>query len=126
MVVSARAIAQSEKKRNNAKKEYYRALLDQFCRKIKTASEIGNKKTILTVPSFLIGFPKYDLSMTVMYMARQLSRLGYIVDLVGPLDLQIRWTKEAPEEEQYHEPDLPTLAGLHSLAQKVRSSNSHK
>lgn len=132
MAVSAKQIAASEKKRDFAKKEYYKALLEQFCRKIKVSSELGHKDAILTVPQFLVGFPIYDLPTTVVYMCRQLTRLGYIVNLVGPLDIRVQWSRaaavEAEEEKEVMQPDvyLPSLVNLKKTAQKLRVTKSGK
>ena len=127
MALSAKQIAETEKKRNAVKKEYYKALLDQFCRKIKTASELGTRQTIVTVPPFMVGFPKYNLATTVAYMSRQLMRLGYRTELVGPLDISVKWSKERPVVPHHEAPEeLPMLINLHSLANKVRSSNTRK
>jgi hypothetical protein len=124
-IASAKEMLAAEKKRASAKKEYYKALLEQFSRKIKHSVELGKKEAILTVPSFLVGYPKYDLAVTVVYMSRQLGRLGYKVELVGPLDLKVTWrkTNERSEEEQ-EEADpgvfLPSLVNLQKTAQKLR------
>jgi hypothetical protein len=124
-IASAKEMMAAEKKRGAAKKEYYKALLEQFSRKIKHSVELGRKEAILTVPSFLVGYPKYDLAVTVVYMSRQLGRLGYKVELVGPLDLKVTWrkTNERSEEEQ-EEADpgvfLPSLVNLQKTAQKLR------
>jgi len=125
MAISAKQISLSEKKRNEAKKEYYKCLLEQFCRKIKNSSELGHRHSILTVPTFMVGFPKYDLTQTVIYMCRQLQRLGYRVDMVGPLDIKVQWSKQVEQEPDFV-PDLPNLVNLQKLAQKVRSSNNRK
>lgn len=126
MSLSAKQLVASEKKRENARKEYYKALLEQFCRKIKTASELGNKDAILSVPPFLVGYPKYDLPTTVTYMSRQLNRLGYRVDLVGPLDLRVQWSKVSKMENEYEKEEtdpgnyLPSLVNLQKTAQQLR------
>jgi hypothetical protein len=131
MAISAKQIAASEKKRESAKKEYYKALLEQFCRKIRTSSELGHKDAILTVPSFVVGFPRYDLPMTVVYMSRQLTRLGYIVNLVGPLDIRVQWTKstniETEMEKEEIEPSvyLPSLVNLKKTAESIRVIKKH-
>ena len=125
-VFTAKQIVESEKRKDFAKKEYYKALLEQFCRKIKVASELGSRDTILTVPPFLVGFPRYDLSLTVSYMARQLQRLGYTVNLVGPLDIRVQWfgTAVLDTEVQKEEADpgtfLPSLVNLKKAADKLR------
>lgn len=126
MALSAKKIVASEKKRESAKKEYYRALLEQFCRKIRVSSELGNRDAILTVPPFVVGFPRYDLSVTVGYMCRQLQRLGYIVNLVGPLDIRVQWTKVALLETELEKEEvdpgvyLPSLVNLKKTAEKLK------
>ena len=124
-IASAKDILAAEKKRGAAKKEYYKALLEQFSRKIKHSVELGRKDALLTVPSFLVGYPKYDLAATVVYMSRQLSRLGYKVQLVGPLDLKVTWRHIHPEQDIVAETAdpgvfLPSLANLQKTAQKLR------
>jgi len=131
MAVSAKQIVASEKKRDLAKKEYYRALLEQFCRKIRVASDLGNRDAILTVPPFVVGFPKYDLPVTVGYMCRQLQRLGYIVNLVGPLNIRVQWTKAAALETEMEKEEvdpgvyLPSLVNLKKTAEKLRITKKH-
>jgi hypothetical protein len=124
-VSSAKDILAAEKKRGSAKKEYYKALLEQFSRKIKHSVELGKKEAILTVPTFLVGYPRYDLATTVIYMSRQLGRLGYTVVLIGPLDLKVTWRHRKPEEDteaEISEPNvfLPSLVNLQKTAQKLR------
>jgi hypothetical protein len=124
-MISAKAVLEGEKKKSSVRKEYYKALLEQFSRKIKNRSELGYGDATLTVPVFLVGFPKYDLHMTVMYMSRQLARLGYIVKLVGPLDLRVEWRHTKIEEQkdlEIQDPNtyLPSLANLQKTAQKLR------
>lgn len=122
MVPSAKDILAAEKKRASSKKEYYKALLEQFSRKIKHSVELGHRDAVVTVPPFLVGYPKYDLPTTVTYMARQLSRLGYTVELVGPLDLRVQWRRVREEEAEISEPNifLPSLVNLQKTAQKLR------
>jgi hypothetical protein len=124
-IASAKDILAAEKKRGAAKKEYYKALLEQFSRKIKHSVEIGKKDALLTVPTFLVGYPKYDLAATVVYMSRQLGRLGYKVEMVGPLDLKVTWRNTRLDQDEQAETSdpvtfLPSLANLQKTAQKLR------
>lgn len=124
-MISAREVVNQEKKKSAVRKEYYKALLEQFSRKIKNRSELGFREALLTVPPFLVGWPKYDLATTVSYMCRQLSRLGYNVQLVGPLDIRVMWHNKKVEEEkelEVRDPHtyLPSLANLQKTAQKLR------
>jgi hypothetical protein len=131
MALSAKQLVASEKKRDLAKKEYYRALLEQFCRKIKVASDLGSRDAILTVPPFIVGFPRYDLPQAVGYMCRQLQRLGYIVNLVGPLDIRVQWTKAAALDSEMTKEEvdpgtyLPSLVNLKKTAEKLRITKKH-
>lgn len=125
--ISAKDIAARERAKHAAKKEMYRAMLSQFCRKIRASYELGHKDTIVTVPPFIIGFPKYDMARAVMYMARQLQRLGYTVNMVGPFSLKVQWAKapaEEPRDELFDEAPpmdiLPALVNLQKTAQKLR------
>lgn len=122
-MISAREIAEKEKLRLNVRKETYRALLDQFCRKIKTASDLTKKEVVLTIPPFVIGYPSYDLTQTVTYMHRQLQRLGYTVERTGLVDLRVTWGVRAEKPIiEGGEDLLPTLIGLQHAANKLRKN----
>ena len=126
MALTARDVATMEKARANVKKETYRAMLDQFSRKIRTSYELGRREAVLTIPPFVIGYPKYDLAKAVVYMARQLTRLGYVVTVAGPLTLKARWYKTANLETELEKEEadpatfLPSLANLQKTANKLR------
>lgn len=123
--MQASEILALEKKRKDVRKETYKAMLDQFSRKIKTSCELGYDHALLTVPPFMVGFPKYDLAKAVAYMCRQLTLLGYIVQLVGPVDIRVKWKGlEAPVEKEREDRDpvnyFPSLVNLQKAAQKLR------
>ncbi len=126
--ISAKDIAAREKAKQAAVKEMYKVMLTQFCRKIRTSYELGNKEAIVNIPPFIIGYPKYDMARAIMYQARQLQRLGYIVDMCGPFSLKVRWGKapaDAPPEPEYEAEPLDILPGLVNLqktAQKLRNT----
>lgn len=125
MILSAKEVAANEKKRRDVRKETYKALLEQFSRKIKTQSDMGAHDALLTVPPFLIGFPRYSLPRTIEYMQRQLVRLGYSVERVGPTTFRVEWGHVAAADathEQTHDPTdiLPGLVNLQKTAQRLR------
>ena len=114
-----------EKARADVKKETYRAILQQFSRKIRTSYELGRREAILSVPPFVVGFPRYDIAKAVVYMARQLIRLGYHVELVGPVAIRVQWERaHVTLLEDRHDPEpvdiLPGLVNLQKTAQKLR------
>lgn len=124
MSLSAKDLAIIDKKKNEAKKEFYKALLEQFCRKIKAAHLLGHKEVILQVPQFFLGYPSYNLVQTVNYMFRQLVRLGYIVDLASPLDIRVRWRKILLDDaipENIIENEMPSLVNLSKMARDLRA-----
>lgn len=123
--LSAKEIATMEKARADVKKETYRAILQQFSRKIRTSYELGRREAILSVPPFVVGFPRYDIAKAVVYMARQLIRLGYHVELVGPVAIRVQWERaHVTLLEDRHDPEpvdiLPGLVNLQKTAQKLR------
>jgi len=123
--VTAKEMAALEKARQNVKKETYKALLDQFSRKIRTSHELGLKSALLTVPPFVVGFPRYDLPKAVRYLCRQLQKLGYTVDLSGPVSFRVRWDRRSRAVQEDPADDqpldlLPGLVNLQKMAQKIR------
>lgn len=123
--LSAKEIASLEKARADVKKETYRAILQQFSRKIRTSYELGRREAVLTIPPFVVGYPKYDIAKAVVYMARQLIRLGYHVELVGPIEIKVQWERAHVtllEDRADPEPVdiLPGLVNLQKTAQKLR------
>jgi hypothetical protein len=123
--VTAKEMAALEKARQNVKKETYKALLDQFSRKIRTSHELGQKSALLTVPPFVVGFPRYDLPKAVRYLCRQLQKLGYSVDMSGPVSFRVRWDRRSTTTQEEPADDepldlLPGLVNLQKMAQKIR------
>lgn len=124
--ISAKELAAMEKARQNVKKETYKAILEQFSRKIKVSYELGRKEALLTIPPFVIGYPKYDLAKALVYMCRQLQKLGYTVELTGPISLKVTWATQQPQADQEDLMDdgsldiLPGLVNLQKTAQKLR------
>jgi hypothetical protein len=121
-MISAKDLAEKEKKRQNIKKELYKAILEQFSRKIKASFDLGSKSTVLIVPSFMMGYPKYDLPTAVKYMGRQLIRLGYNVKLQSPVSYTVTWEKIKPDEKEIAEPEFefPSLMNLKKTAEKYK------
>jgi len=128
--MQAREIVAREKKKTDVLKQTYKAMLEQFSRRIRTSSDLGQKMSILTVPPFIVGFPKYDIAKAVMYMCRQLERLGYTVNLVGPFDIKVVWSArksaadELPVEDEAPDMYFPSLVNLHKAAGKIRVKKS--
>jgi hypothetical protein len=124
-MISAQELAQRAKARQNIKKELYKSILGQFSRKIKARADLGDKSTVVTVPPFVVGFPKYDLPTAVRYLGRQLIRSGYKVTMVAPTSYQVSWEKvkatdTVTEEEVEPEFAFPSLMNLKKTAARYK------
>lgn len=130
-MISAQELAEKDKKRLEVRKATYKAILEQLCRKIKSASELGERSVFLTIPLFLIGYPAYDVEKATEYIQRQLDRLGYKVIKVAAATLGVSWGETKPKgpvvidhsaEDTTKNISLPSLANLQKTAAKLRGS----
>jgi hypothetical protein len=125
-MISAKEIAKKEHERSMVRKNTYRTILEQMCRKIRSACERNIRFAIVSVPPMVIGYPPYNIPHAVKYIERQLKRLGYTVMQVGVVDFQVTW-KTCPEIDEIidHGDDiLPSLANLQKTAKRIRNSTS--
>ena len=127
MVVSARQLADRERKRLDGRKATYKAILEQFSRKISNAAALGAHDIVLTTPTFVIGYPAYDVTTATTYLERQLDRLGYSTRRAMPNAIHVTWERPKPsnhvtviDHSNDHEVQLPSLANLAKTAQKIR------
>ena len=128
-MISARTLADRDRKRIDIKKSTYRAILEQFCRKINNASTLGNHDVFLTTPRFVVGFPAYDVFVATSYLERQLKRLGYKVERAMPHVLHVSWEKPKTTQTvviDHAQEELPTLVNLHKTAQQLRKKTYQK
>jgi hypothetical protein len=128
-MISAQNLAEREHKRLEVRKATYKAILEQLCRKIKSASELGERSLFVTIPPFTIGYPAYEIETTTVYIQRQLERLGYKVIKVAQATLGVSWCAKpkgpviidhSVEEESTRSISLPSLANLQKTAAKLR------
>jgi hypothetical protein len=129
-MISAQNLADREHKRLEVRKATYKAILEQLCRKIKSASELGERSVFLTIPPFTIGYPAYDIERATEYIQRQLSRLGYKVIKVAQGVLGVSWGEvkskgpviidHSADEDPVKNISLPSLANLQKTAAKLR------
>jgi hypothetical protein len=128
-MISAQDLAEQKRKKYEVRKATYKAILEQFCRKIKHASELGDSSLFLTVPPFLVGYPAYDVDAATIYLQRQLDRLGYKVIKVAQGTLGVSWNDKKSKgpvvidhsEEETRNITLPSLANLQKTAAKIRA-----
>ena len=112
-------------KRKQIRKEIYLKIYTQFSTKIKQSVELGHKQLIMTIPTFLIGYPAFDRSAAARYVARQFTLGGFIVQLVRDYDIYVTWSKPKKKKEkveQEEDGDFPNLMNLKKIANKYRRS----
>jgi len=112
-------------KRKQIRKEIYLKIYTQFSTKIKQSVELGHKQLIMTIPTFLIGYPAFDRSAAARYVARQFTLGGFIVQLVSDYDIYVTWSKPKKKKEkveQEEDGDFPNLMNLKKIANKYRRS----
>jgi hypothetical protein len=124
-------IEQIEKSRRKLKKEIYLKIYDQFNKKIKTYVELGHKHTILTVPTFLLGYPKYDVIKACNYLQRQFELGKFTVHRMTPVEIYVSWAKagKGPSSpslpiDDSPENDFTSLINLKKMASKYKKTNN--
>jgi hypothetical protein len=125
-MLTAKEVAAMERTRRNVRKETYRAILEQLCRKIRAASVKGQRSARLSVPPFVFGYPPFDVTQAVTYITRQLENLGYQVYRQGLVDLEVTWfIKDKKQNEIIDHGDdiLPSLVNLQKTANMIRGVN---
>ena len=128
-----------DRERRAIKKETFKQILETFMRKIKTASDLGDKFVFLTVPPIVFGYPLYTLDEARMYVGRQLTLLGYMVRHVSEAELCVTWgippakkpvaaprvRKRAPAPSPDDElTDFSSLMNLKKTAEKYKKKNA--
>lgn len=125
-MLSVDDIHKIEKQRRDARKEIYRKIYEQFCRKIKQCVELGESQAFLRTPSYLIGYPTFDRERATLYLKRQLELGKFDVTRISEIDLYVSWKKRGKSErtavpQLEHEDDVfPTLMNLKKAAAKYR------
>jgi Family of unknown function (DUF5759) len=122
-MITVHKINQIEDRRRKIKKEIYTKIYEQFCRKIQIAVAANQKYVILQVPSFLLGYPSYDVDKAAVYLKRQLILGGFSVRDIDYVQFCVAWhvrKLEPIQETSSEEVCLPSLINLKKAANKYR------
>ena len=128
-MINASDIAGIEMNRKKNKKELYKKIHEQFCRKIRHTVELGGKCVFLRVPAVVFGFPTYDRSQARTYLKRQLELSGFNVQTLSSIDLYVTWgsskrTTKTSSTIASDDTDLPSFINLKKMANKYRSGGA--
>lgn len=129
---SVKDINALKKQKDNVKKETFRVILKQFTNKIKNIVQRGGSDAVLRIPEFVMGYPPIDIVFGTKYLARQLVRLGYRVNVPFHGTIHVTWKSSKGPSYQMVEPpplqlawedtseDLTSLMSLKTTAKKIR------
>jgi len=130
MALTIQEIQRLDEKRSKIKKEIYTRIYDDCCRKIRSAASLGETQVFLKLPTFLFGYPAFDIVKASKYTKRQLEHGGFSVIIVSdPHELYVSWkqpkTKHTPVVvSQEEDVTLPNLMNLKKLANKLRKAKT--
>jgi len=128
MMIHIKEIHDIENRRHLMKKELYKKIYEDLVRRIRNAVTFGQKQILLHVPSYMFGYPTYDLLKVTQYMKRQLEHAGFTIYGITPGELYVSWIREKksvpsvpprgvppPDEDEF-----PTFVNLKKIANKLR------
>lgn len=118
----------TEYERMKIKKEFYKKVYEDLSKKITNASSLKRKNIILKIPTFIFGYPKYDVSKTSKYMIRQFEKGGFQCIPLQENQIYVTWekpqetktTKPVQQEQEKELDELPSFVNLKKLANKYR------
>tara|TARA_B110000285_G_C14554744_1_gene350836 strand:+ start:131 stop:514 length:384 start_codon:yes stop_codon:yes gene_type:complete len=126
-MLSVDDIHKIEKQRKDARKEIYKKIYEQFCRKIKQCVELGESQSFLRTPSYLLGYPTFNREKATVYIKRQLELGKFDVTKISDIDLYVSWKKKrqlsvtvSREPPGLDDDAFPTLMNLKKAAAKYR------
>jgi len=133
MPIDINEVRKLDVKRKEIRKEIYTRIYEQFERKIRQQVELGRDKYIfLRVPSYVIGYPKFDREAAARYLVRQFARSGFEAQHVGEVDVFVSWRpkpksgrQQQQRQQQEKEVELPvefpTLMNLKKAASAYKA-----
>ena len=131
MTIDINEIRKLDVKRQEIRKEIYTRIYQQFERKIRQQVELGREKYLfLRIPSYVVGYPKFDREAAARYIARQFTHGGFDVQHVSDVDIFVSWApkstkKKGPPKAQANDVELPvefpTLMNLKKAASAYKT-----
>jgi len=123
-LVPAAELQKDKEKKKVIRKETYGKLLEIVSRKIKSASEMNQVHVMVTLPTWVMGCPVYNVVLATDYIDRQLKNGGYKTRRMNDTSVYVNWEKgrkpkEAQETERHvleEEFKLPSLINLKKVA----------
>ena len=133
MALTIQEIQRLDEKRSKIKKEIYTRIYEDCCRKIRSAASLSETQVFVKLPTFMFGYPTFDIVKASKYTKRQLEHGGFsVIVMSDPRELYVSWKQpkgktshqqivSVPQEEDV---TLPNLMNLKKLANKLRKVKS--
>ena len=94
-------------------------IYEQCSRKIKKAVELKQKQVFIKIPSYVVGYPTFDVEQATFYIKRQFELGGLDVTKVEYNEIYVSWHKASKTKKEKIKPpaddlleDLPSLMNL--------------
>ncbi|AUF82651.1 hypothetical protein TetV_569 [Tetraselmis virus 1] len=88
---SAKRLQSEAKQRQKAKKTTFDTILDKVYNRILSKSKLDWRRIVYEVPLFVVGLPAYDVTECTSYIAKNLQKDGYIIEIYGERVIYISW-----------------------------------
>ena len=137
-MINVHMIQKIEDSKRQIKKEIYKKIYEQFNRKIIASVQCNQRQVLLQVPSFLLGYPTFDVRSAAVYLKRQLENAGFTVEYLSTTSFHVSWVPKQskghsgstgstvlPEYENQQtidDQDFPSLVNLKKIANRYRQS----
>ena len=118
-------VQQIDHRKRELKKKLYTELYERASTKVRQVAELGLHETWVQIPSFLIGFPTFDLIKATQYVERQFINGGFFTHTYENGQIFISWYPKTSKKTKKSKPKEPvnefaSLANLKKAADKYR------
>jgi hypothetical protein len=119
-------VQQIDHRKRELKKKLYTELYERASTKVRQVADLGLHETWVQVPSFLIGFPSYDVDKAAQYVERQFINGVFFTQLYENGQLFVSWypktskKKRSKTKSKEPENEFASLANLKKAADKYR------
>lgn len=111
-IKNARDVSRVIQDKKTAQIEHFIRVL-QLCQiEIFKCVDLGYTHCIFEVPSFLVGYPLFDLNECIVFILRKLQENEYHVSYYFPKTIYITWLTEESNEDKINNRFLDILEGI--------------
>jgi hypothetical protein len=93
-------VYRSIKEKLNKKKESYEILLEKIYKKIQKTADRNRYNCQFEIPSFVIGYPIYDMNRCIAYIISNVRKSGFIAKFIYPNMIYISWSLDEIKKER--------------------------